>query len=90
MSHSFDLFIYNEISSYYIDTKGDKNLMISNILLNIKDNKNRISYINHVDLYLHNLNIQKESIQEINKNMNTYKDQIDNNRISIFIQKMLN
>jgi hypothetical protein len=87
---SFDLFIYNDISSYYIDTKGDKNLMISNILLNIKDNKIRISYINHIDLYIQNINIQKETIQEIKQNMDTYKDTIENNSIALFIQRMLN
>ena len=57
MANVFDLFIYNEVSSYYIDAQGDKNLMISNVLLNIKDNKKRISYINHIDLYIHNINI---------------------------------
>ncbi len=89
MTNIFDLFIYNEVSSYYIDAKGDKNLMISNILLNIKDNKKRISYINHIDLYIHNLNIQKESVQEIIQNIASYKDIIENNSMSIFIQKML-
>lgn len=84
----FDLFIYNEISSYYSEAKGDKNLMISNMLLNIKDNKRRISYINHIDLYIHNINIQKETIQEIKQNVDTYKDSIENNRIALFIQKI--
>lgn len=90
MENSFNLSIYNDISSYYSDTKGDKNLMISNVLLNIKDNKMRISYINHIDLYIHNINIQKESAREIIQNIDTYKNNIENNYIYIFIQKMLN
>lgn len=88
MSNLFDLFIYNEISSYYSDAKGDKNLMISNVLLNIKDNKKRISYIYHIDLYIHNINIQKETLNEIRENIDSYRDTIENNNISIFIQKM--
>ena len=63
--------------------------MISNMLLSIKDNKIRISYINHIDLYIHNINIQKESIQEIIQNIDSYRDSIENNNMSIFIQKML-
>lgn len=89
MNNSFDLIIYNEVSLYYIDTQGDKNRMISNVLLNIKDNKKRISYINHIDLYIHNINIQKKSAKEIIQNIDSYKDQIENNNMSIFIQKML-
>lgn len=89
MANVFDLFIYNEVSSYYIDAQGDKNRMISNVLLNIKDNKKRISYIHHIDLYIHNNNIQKESVQEIIQNIDSYKDIIENNSMSIFIQKML-
>ncbi len=89
MANVFDLVIYNDISSYYIEAKGNKNLMISNMLLNVKDNKIRISYINHIDLYIHNINIQKESAQEIIQNIDSYRDSIENNNMSIFIQKML-
>lgn len=90
MTHVFDLIIYNEVSLYYIDAQGDKNLMISNLLLNIKDNKTRISYIHHIDLYIYNLNIQKETIQEIRENINSYKDSIENNNMAIFIKMILN
>ena len=90
MNHNFDLFIYNEISAYYINAKGDKNTMISNMLINIKDNQIRISYINHIDLYIHNINIQKETLKEIKENMKYYEDIIENNCIELFIQRVLN
>jgi hypothetical protein len=88
--NDFDINIYNHISDYYSEKNGDKNLIISNILINIKNNQMRILYINHLDLYIHNINIQKETLKEIKENMYTYKDSIENNSMAIFIHKMLN
>ncbi len=59
------LSIYNDIGNYYIQSNGDKNHMISNILINIKENNLRIQYINLIDLYISNINEQKETVQFI-------------------------
>ena len=85
--NNFDINIYSNISDYYTQTKGEINLIVSNILINIKNNHMRISYINHLDLYINNINIQKETIQDIKNNISNYD--LETNLITMYIHKMI-
>ncbi len=86
MNH-FDINIYNHISDYYTQYKGDKNLIISHVLMNIKENHMRITYINHIDLYISNIEILKKSAEEIKNNINSYD--IESNLLKIYINQLL-
>ncbi len=82
--HNFDINIYNNISNYYIQYNGNKNLIITNILLNIKDNLTRIKYINHIDLYISVIEMQKKSIEEIKNNISNYD--LESNLTNVYIK----
>ncbi len=86
MNH-FDINIYKHISDYYILYNKDKNLIVSFILMNIKNNHMRILYINHLDLYINNINIQKETIKDIKNNIHNYD--LESNILKIYINQML-
>ncbi len=86
MNH-FDINIYNHISDYYILYNKDKNLIVSHILIHIKNNHMRILYINHLDLYISNMEILKKSVEEIKNNINIYD--IESNLVKIYINKMI-
>ena len=85
--NNFDINIYNNISNYYIQHNGNKNLIISNILIYIKNNNMRISYINHLDLYINTINIQKETMQNVKNNISNYD--LESNLINTYINKLI-
>jgi hypothetical protein len=66
----FDIKIFTNISSYYTQYNGDKNAIISHILINIRDKKIVTQYIEHLELYISNANSQKELINFIGSGNN--------------------
>ncbi len=55
--------------------------------MNIKENHMRIKYINHIDLYILNIEILKKSAEEIKNNINIYD--IESNLLKIYINQLL-
>lgn len=69
----FEPHIYNTVSEWYILYNGDKNRMITHVLVNIKDNNERIKYIDHIDFYIVIMDTQKEVIKNTSELHNTYQ-----------------
>jgi hypothetical protein len=62
----FDTQNYKIISNYYIQYHGDKNQMISRILLDYHDHQTRSKYIHLIDFYITIMNTHQQIQLETN------------------------
>lgn len=65
--NTFNPNLYRLISEYYTQYNGDKNMIIFHILLNMKDNYERVKYIGYVDFYFLIIDTQKNLVKTISE-----------------------